>query len=76
MDEASKRKVGRPRKPEPERTGGNLTFRLRNGLRPLLAASARERGHSLSEEVERRLWGSFEAETLEATLRRVLREER
>ena len=52
-----------------------LSFRVRGDLYDRLKASAEARGYSLSEEIEHRLNRSMDAETLEATLRRVVREE-
>lgn len=52
-----------------------VSFRVRGGTYAKLKASAEVNGFSLSEEMEQRIAGSFNAETLEATLRRVVREE-
>ena len=38
-----------------DRKGGNLTFRVRDGMREWLEASAKARGLSISEEIEKRL---------------------
>jgi hypothetical protein len=56
----AKKKVGRPRLAPQERKARNLTFRSRNDLYESLQAAAERTGHSLSEEIERRLEGSFQ----------------
>jgi hypothetical protein len=63
MDQ-SKRKRGRPPKPEGERRRGNLTFRVRAHLRYLLQLRADRSGRSLSEEIEYRLERSLAEEVL------------
>jgi hypothetical protein len=55
----AKKKVGRPRLAPQERKARNLTFRSRNDLYESLQAEAEKTGHSLSEEIERRLERSF-----------------
>lgn len=52
-----------------------ITHRVRGGLYEKLKASATQRELSLSEEIERRLNASFDAEALEALLRRVVRDQ-
>ena len=54
------KKRGRPPKSAGDRKGGNLTFRVRDGMREELEASAKARGLSISEEIERRLWFAFD----------------
>ena len=51
---------GRPPKSAGDRKGGNLTFRVRHGMREELEVSARARGLSISEEIERRLGFAFD----------------
>ena len=58
-----KKPRGRPPKSPEDRKGGNLTFRVRAGMREKLQASADARGLSISEEVERRLNLSFDIAT-------------
>ena len=51
---------GRPPKSAGDRKGGNLTFRVRDGMREELEVSAKARGLSISEEIERRLGFAFD----------------
>ena len=57
MDEQiePKKRRGRPPMNKEDRKGGNLTFRVRDGMREWLETSAKARGLSISEEVEKRL---------------------
>jgi hypothetical protein len=57
----AKKKVGRPQIAPQERKVRNVTFRSRNDLYEALQAAAAKTGRSLSEEIERRLEGSFQA---------------
>jgi DNA-binding NarL/FixJ family response regulator len=60
-DDKRPKRRGRPPLPESERkSGSNLTFRARSGLRELLAEEAKKADRSISEEIERRLERSFE----------------
>jgi predicted transcriptional regulator len=62
MTEQPKRR-GRPPLPDSERkTGTNLTFRARSGLREKLVAEAQASGRSISEVIERRIERSFDWE--------------
>lgn len=55
-----KRRPGRPPLPDDQRkTGSNVTFRARAGLREQLTSAAEASGRSVSEEVEHRLSQSF-----------------
>jgi hypothetical protein len=56
---SSKKKPGRPPKPESERRSKNRTFRVRGNLDDYLIAHAQEAGRSVSEEIEARLERSF-----------------
>ena len=67
-------KRGRPPKPENDRKNTYLGFRVRDGMREKLEAAAVAGGRSPSEEIERRLVASFEAETLMAVLPRLIAE--
>ena len=51
----TKRKRGRPRKPDREKRRNNVTIRMRDSLKGLLKESAVDAGRSLSEEIEFRL---------------------
>ena len=51
----TKRKRGRPRKPDSEKRRNNVTFRIRDSLKGILEESAVDAGRSLSEEIESRL---------------------
>ena len=66
MDEQSepKKRRGRPPKSAEDRKGGNLTFRVRDGMRERLEASARARGVSISEDVEKRIERTFDFDYL------------
>jgi hypothetical protein len=55
-------KLGRPPKREGERLSKNRTFRVRGTLDEQLEAAAQDAGHSVSEEIERRLEESFRRE--------------
>jgi hypothetical protein len=57
-------KAGRPPRHEGERLSKNRTFRVRGDLDGRLQGAAREAGHSVSEEIERRLEESFRTEDL------------
>lgn len=61
-DVPAPRKRGRPPVPAADRKDGNLTFRTRAGLREKLAEAAEAADRSISEEIERRLERSFEAD--------------
>jgi hypothetical protein len=56
------KRLGRPPKPEEDRKGANLTFRVRKNLRDRIAAAARESGRSISEETEYRVESTFRDE--------------
>jgi predicted HicB family RNase H-like nuclease len=58
-------KLGRPPKHEGERLSKNRTFRVRGTLDKQLEAAAKDAGHSVSEEIERRLEESFRREEIE-----------
>ena len=51
---------GRPPKSPGDRKGGNLTFRVRDGMREELETSSKARNLSISEEIERRLGFAFD----------------
>ena len=51
----TKRKRGRPRKPDREKRRNNVTIRMRDSLKGILEESAVDAGRSLSEEIEFRL---------------------
>ena len=51
----TKRKRGRPRKPDSEKRRNNVTIRMRDSLKRRLKESAVDAGRSLSEEIEFRL---------------------
>ena len=53
----TKRKRGRPRKPDREKRRNNVTIRMRDFLKERLQKSALESGRSLSEEIEFQLEG-------------------
>ena len=55
---------GRPPKSAEDRKGGNLTFRVRDGMRERLEASAKARGVSISEDVEKRIERTFDFDYL------------
>jgi len=64
MTDQPKRR-GRPPLPDSERkTGANLTFRARSGLRDKLMTEVQKSDRSLSEEIERRIERSFEWEEM------------
>jgi hypothetical protein len=65
---AKKARIGRPPKREKERKSVNFTFRSRGELRELLRAAAVKAGHSVSEEIERRLEESFQKGDRQAEL--------
>ena len=75
MSDEVKRKSGRKPKIAGEMKVRSITTRLRDSVVPKLEAAAANRGHSLSEEIERRVAASFDAEALETMLRRVVRQE-
>ena len=72
---AKRTKGGRPRIYNSSQKRPTMAFRIRGDLHKDLIASAADRERSLSEEIERRLTDSFDAEALEAMLRRVVRQE-
>src|SRR5262245_28606922 len=61
---AAKKRIGRPPKSEEDRKAVNFTFRSRGQMRERLQAAAAASGRSISEEIERRLEGSFLGEEL------------
>jgi hypothetical protein len=65
-------KLGRPPKHEGERLSKNRTFRVRGTLDEQLEAAAQDAGHSVSEEIERRLVESFRREERLALILEVL----
>ena len=60
---AKRKRIGRPPKPAKDRRSVNFTFRSRGELRDLLRNSAGPAGRSISEEIEHRLFQSFQKET-------------
>ena len=62
MGRKKRSKIGRPPKREGERLSKNRTFRVRGTLDEKLEAAAQDAGHSVSEEIERRLEESFRRE--------------
>ena len=70
-------KIGRPPKRKGERLSKNRTFRVRGTLDEQLEAAAQDAGHSVSEEIERRLEASFQreerAEQILETIHRTLK---
>jgi hypothetical protein len=61
---AKRKRIGRPPKPAKERRTVNFTFRSRGELREWLRNAAEPAGRSISEEIERRLYQSFEQEQM------------
>jgi len=65
------KKRGRPPIAEEARRSKNFTFRGRGDLHERLATAAAKSGRSISEEIEWRLEGSFQKETVSADLNRI-----
>jgi hypothetical protein len=61
---AAKKRIGRPPKAKEDRKAVNFTFRSRGPMRERLQAAATASGRSISEEIERRLEQSFQADEL------------
>lgn len=59
---AKRKRIGRPPKPAKERRTVNFTFRSRGELREWLRNAAEPAGRSISEEIEHRLYQSFQKE--------------
>lgn len=62
MPAATKRKRGRPRKPDGEKRRNNVTIRMRDDVKRRMEEGAYSEGRSLSEEVEARIEGSLSRE--------------
>jgi hypothetical protein len=71
---AKRKRIGRPPKPVEERKNVNFTFRSRGELRDWLRDAAAPENRSISEEIEKRLYESFQKQQAARDLAKALLE--
>jgi len=71
---AKRKRIGRPPKRAKERKSVNFTFRSRGELRDWLRDASEPEGRSISEEIEKRLYESFQKQQVARDLAKALLE--